>query len=179
MIFSLSLSGKTVKKEPGNEDGQQHFDDTDKLLQEFQEAQVDRVGSRPSSNLSSLSNASERDQHHLGICSRTETPTHTLNLIIVMCLLTTHNTVSLSFWGDQWNDTPSLFWKMFMLSMKQWHQYDSMRTIFSVIHREPVTPGCRGPVWNGSWSLWVPAVSGARGLSQQLTTHTAALLPRC
>lgn len=60
-----------MKKEPGNEEGQQHFDDTDKLLQEFQEAQVDRVGSRPSSNLSSLSNASERDQHHLGICSRT------------------------------------------------------------------------------------------------------------
>ncbi|TNN78359.1 Bromodomain-containing protein 9 [Liparis tanakae] len=52
--------------EPGNEEGQQHFDDTDKLLQEFQEAQVDRVGSRPSSNVSSLSNASERDQHHLG-----------------------------------------------------------------------------------------------------------------
>uniref|UniRef100_A0A7N8WL14 Bromodomain-containing protein 9 n=1 Tax=Mastacembelus armatus TaxID=205130 RepID=A0A7N8WL14_9TELE len=59
-------SGKTVKKEPMNEEGQQHFDDADKLLQEFQEAQVDRVGSRPSSNLSSLSNASERDQHHLG-----------------------------------------------------------------------------------------------------------------
>lgn len=56
-----------MKKEPGNEEGQQQFDDTDKLLQEFQETQVDRVGSRPSSNLSSLSNASERDQHHLGI----------------------------------------------------------------------------------------------------------------
>lgn len=68
--FRLSSLGKTVKKEPGNEEGQQHFDDADKLLQEFQEAQVDRVGSRPSSNLSSLSNASERDQHHLGICSR-------------------------------------------------------------------------------------------------------------
>ncbi|KAG7276034.1 hypothetical protein CRUP_004431 [Coryphaenoides rupestris] len=38
----------------------------DKLLQEIQEGQADRVGSRPSSNLSSLSNASERDQHHLG-----------------------------------------------------------------------------------------------------------------
>uniref|UniRef100_A0A7N6B553 Bromodomain-containing protein 9 n=1 Tax=Anabas testudineus TaxID=64144 RepID=A0A7N6B553_ANATE len=66
LSFHPSLSGKTVKKEPGNEEGQQHFDDTEKLLQEFQEAQVDRVGSRPSSNLSSLSNASERDQHHLG-----------------------------------------------------------------------------------------------------------------
>ena len=55
-----------MKKEPGNEEGQQDFNDADKLLQEFQEAQVDRVGSRPSSNLSSLSNASERDQHHLG-----------------------------------------------------------------------------------------------------------------
>lgn len=65
-ISMLNSLGKTVKKEPGNEEGQQHFDDADKLLQEFQEAQVERVGSRPSSNLSSLSNASERDQHHLG-----------------------------------------------------------------------------------------------------------------
>uniref|UniRef100_A0A668ACU0 Bromodomain-containing protein 9 n=1 Tax=Myripristis murdjan TaxID=586833 RepID=A0A668ACU0_9TELE len=65
-ISMLNSLGKTVKKEPGHEEGQQHFDDADKLLQEFQEAQVDRVGSRPSSNLSSLSNASERDQHHLG-----------------------------------------------------------------------------------------------------------------
>lgn len=65
-ISMLNSLGKTVKKEPGNEEGQQHFDDADKLLQEFQEAQVDRVGSRPSSNLSSLSNTSERDQHHLG-----------------------------------------------------------------------------------------------------------------
>uniref|UniRef100_A0A672J747 Bromodomain-containing protein 9 n=1 Tax=Salarias fasciatus TaxID=181472 RepID=A0A672J747_SALFA len=65
-ISMLNSLGKPVKKEPGNEEGQQHFDDADKLLQEFQETQVDRVGSRPSSNLSSLSNASERDQHHLG-----------------------------------------------------------------------------------------------------------------
>uniref|UniRef100_UPI003AAC6F9E bromodomain-containing protein 9 isoform X5 n=1 Tax=Centroberyx gerrardi TaxID=166262 RepID=UPI003AAC6F9E len=65
-ISMLNSLGKTVKKEPGNEESQQQFDDADKLLQEFQEAQVDRVGSRPSSNLSSLSNASERDQHHLG-----------------------------------------------------------------------------------------------------------------
>uniref|UniRef100_A0A668ALF6 Bromodomain-containing protein 9 n=1 Tax=Myripristis murdjan TaxID=586833 RepID=A0A668ALF6_9TELE len=69
-ISMLNSLGKTVKKEPGHEEGQQHFDDADKLLQEFQEAQVDRVGSRPSSNLSSLSNASERDQHHLGIANR-------------------------------------------------------------------------------------------------------------
>lgn len=66
----FSISGKTVKKEPGNEEGQQPFDDADKLLQEFQEAQVDRVGSRPSSNLSSLSNTSDRDQHHLGIFNK-------------------------------------------------------------------------------------------------------------
>ncbi|XP_068426159.1 bromodomain-containing protein 9 [Clinocottus analis] len=65
-LSMLNSLGKTVKKEPGNEEGQQHFDDADKLLQEFQEAQVDRGGSRPSSNVSSLSNASERDQHHLG-----------------------------------------------------------------------------------------------------------------
>lgn len=65
-ISMLNSLGKTLKKEPSNEEGQQHFDDADKLLQEFQEAQGDRVGSRPSSNLSSLSNASERDQHHVG-----------------------------------------------------------------------------------------------------------------
>ncbi|XP_017281890.1 bromodomain-containing protein 9 isoform X2 [Kryptolebias marmoratus] len=65
-ISMLNPLGKPVKKEPGNDEGHQHFDDADKLLQEFQEAQVDRVCSRPSSNLSSLSNASERDQHHLG-----------------------------------------------------------------------------------------------------------------
>ncbi|KAJ8354374.1 hypothetical protein SKAU_G00219410 [Synaphobranchus kaupii] len=62
----LSNLGKTVKKEPDHDDGHLHFDETAKLLQDLQEAQVDRVGSRPSSNLSSLSNASERDQHHLG-----------------------------------------------------------------------------------------------------------------
>ncbi|XP_061771773.1 bromodomain-containing protein 9 isoform X1 [Nerophis ophidion] len=71
-ISMLNTIGKGVKKEPGNEEGQQHFEDADKLLQEFQEAQVDRVGSRPSSNLSSLSNASERDQHHLGSPSQSE-----------------------------------------------------------------------------------------------------------
>lgn len=62
----LNSLGKAVKKEPEHDDGHQHFDDTAKLLQEFQETQVERVGSRPSSNLSSLSNASDRDQHHLG-----------------------------------------------------------------------------------------------------------------
>lgn len=62
-----AVAGKPLKKEPEHEDAHQHFDDTAKLLQEFQDAAVDRVGSRPSSNLSSLSNASERDQHHLGI----------------------------------------------------------------------------------------------------------------
>ncbi|KAG5271775.1 hypothetical protein AALO_G00183870 [Alosa alosa] len=65
-ISMLNNLGKTVKKEPEHDEGHQHFDDTAKLLQEFQDTQVDRVGSRPSSNLSSLSNASERDQHHLG-----------------------------------------------------------------------------------------------------------------
>ncbi|MBN3281280.1 BRD9 protein, partial [Polyodon spathula] len=62
----LNTLGKTVKKEPDHEDGHLHFDDAAKLLQDLHEAQNDRVGSRPSSNLSSLSNASERDQHHLG-----------------------------------------------------------------------------------------------------------------
>ncbi|XP_046887526.1 bromodomain-containing protein 9 isoform X3 [Hypomesus transpacificus] len=65
-ISMLNTLGKMVKKEPEQEEGQQHFDEAAKLLQEFQDAQVDRVGSRPSSNLSSLSNTSERDQHHLG-----------------------------------------------------------------------------------------------------------------
>ncbi|KAM6967886.1 bromodomain-containing protein 9 isoform 2-T2 [Aplochiton taeniatus] len=62
----LNTLGKAVKKEPEHEEGQQHFEDAEKLLQDFQESQVDRIGSRPSSNLSSLSNTSERDQHHLG-----------------------------------------------------------------------------------------------------------------
>ncbi|XP_036394976.1 bromodomain-containing protein 9 isoform X1 [Megalops cyprinoides] len=62
----LNNLGKTVKKESEHDEGHLHFDETAKLLQDLQEAQVDRVGSRPSSNLSSLSNASERDQHHLG-----------------------------------------------------------------------------------------------------------------
>ncbi|XP_058878316.1 bromodomain-containing protein 9-like isoform X2 [Acipenser ruthenus] len=66
----LNTLGKTVKKEPDHEDGHLHFDDATKLLQDLHEAQNDRVGSRPSSNLSSLSNASERDQHHL------ESPAH-------------------------------------------------------------------------------------------------------
>uniref|UniRef100_A0A8C4ZMK8 Bromodomain-containing protein 9 n=1 Tax=Gadus morhua TaxID=8049 RepID=A0A8C4ZMK8_GADMO len=65
-ISMLNSLGKSVKKEAGHEEGQQHFEEADKLLQEFQEGQGERVGSRPSSNLSSLSNASERDQQHLG-----------------------------------------------------------------------------------------------------------------
>lgn len=68
-MLTFTSTGKTVKKEPGNEEVHQHYDDADKLLQEFQEAQAERVCSRPSSNLSSLSNASERDQHHLGMCN--------------------------------------------------------------------------------------------------------------
>ena len=65
-VWFLGSAGKVVKKEPEQEEGQQNFDEAAKLLQEFQDAQVDRVGSRPSSNLSSLSNTSERDPHHLG-----------------------------------------------------------------------------------------------------------------
>lgn len=60
--ISLPSAGKAVKKEPEHEDAHLHLE-TAKLLQDLQ---VDRVGSRPSSNVSSLSNASERDQHHLG-----------------------------------------------------------------------------------------------------------------
>ncbi|XP_054847980.1 bromodomain-containing protein 9 isoform X2 [Eublepharis macularius] len=61
----LSSLGK-VKKELDHDDNHLHLDETTKLLQDLHEAQTDRVGSRPSSNLSSLSNVSERDQHHLG-----------------------------------------------------------------------------------------------------------------
>uniref|UniRef100_A0A674J1N8 Bromodomain-containing protein 9 n=1 Tax=Terrapene triunguis TaxID=2587831 RepID=A0A674J1N8_9SAUR len=64
-ISMLSSLGK-VKKELDHDDNHSHLDETTKLLQDLHEAQTDRVGSRPSSNLSSLSNASERDQHHLG-----------------------------------------------------------------------------------------------------------------
>ncbi|XP_039592179.1 bromodomain-containing protein 9 isoform X2 [Polypterus senegalus] len=66
----LNTLGKTVKKELDHDDGHLHFDETTKMLQDLHEAQNDRVGSRPSSNLSSLSNASEREQHHLGSPSR-------------------------------------------------------------------------------------------------------------
>ncbi|XP_008111192.2 bromodomain-containing protein 9 isoform X3 [Anolis carolinensis] len=64
-ISMLSSLGK-VKKELDHDENHLHLDETTKLLQDLHEAQTDRVGSRPSSNLSSLSNASERDQHHLG-----------------------------------------------------------------------------------------------------------------
>ncbi|XP_066572128.1 bromodomain-containing protein 9 isoform X5 [Amia ocellicauda] len=68
---------KTVKKEPDHDDGHLHFDETTKLLQDLHEAQNDRVCSRPSSNLSSLSNTSEREQHHLGKGSnKTRSPVH-------------------------------------------------------------------------------------------------------
>ncbi|XP_075396947.1 bromodomain-containing protein 9 isoform X1 [Tenrec ecaudatus] len=61
----LSSLGK-VKKELDREDGTLGLDETAKLLQDLHEAQAERGGSRPSSNLSSLSNASERDPHPLG-----------------------------------------------------------------------------------------------------------------
>ncbi|KAM6283022.1 bromodomain-containing protein 9 isoform 10-T10 [Porphyrio hochstetteri] len=64
-ISMLSSLGK-VKKELEHDDNHLHLDETTKLLQDLHEAQAERVGSRPSSNLSSLSNTSERDQHHLG-----------------------------------------------------------------------------------------------------------------
>ncbi|XP_051465176.1 bromodomain-containing protein 9 isoform X6 [Apus apus] len=64
-ISMLTSLGK-VKKELDHDDNDLHLDETTKLLQDLHEAQADRVGSRPSSNLSSLSNTSERDQHHLG-----------------------------------------------------------------------------------------------------------------
>ncbi|XP_012515599.1 PREDICTED: bromodomain-containing protein 9 isoform X2 [Propithecus coquereli] len=68
-ISLLSSLGK-VKKELDHDDSHLTLDETTKLLQDLHEAQAERGGSRPSSNLSSLSNASERDQHHLGSPSR-------------------------------------------------------------------------------------------------------------
>ncbi|XP_045249382.2 bromodomain-containing protein 9 isoform X2 [Macaca thibetana thibetana] len=68
-ISMLSSLGK-VKKELDPDDSHLNLDETAKLLQDLHEAQAERGGSRPSSNLSSLSNASERDQHHLGSPSR-------------------------------------------------------------------------------------------------------------
>ncbi|XP_054958032.1 bromodomain-containing protein 9 isoform X5 [Pan paniscus] len=68
-ISMLSSLGK-VKKELDPDDSHLNLDETTKLLQDLHEAQAERGGSRPSSNLSSLSNASERDQHHLGSPSR-------------------------------------------------------------------------------------------------------------
>ncbi|XP_040833303.1 bromodomain-containing protein 9 isoform X8 [Ochotona curzoniae] len=64
-ISMIGTLGK-VKKELHHEDGHLSLDETTKLLQDLHEAQAERGGSRPSSNLSSLSNASERDAHHLG-----------------------------------------------------------------------------------------------------------------
>lgn len=64
-ISMLSSLGK-VKKELDHDEGHLGLDETTKLLQDLHEAQTERGGSRPSSNLSSLSNTSERDPHHLG-----------------------------------------------------------------------------------------------------------------
>ncbi|XP_048224088.1 bromodomain-containing protein 9 isoform X2 [Perognathus longimembris pacificus] len=68
-ISMLSSLGK-VKKELDHDDGHLNLDETARLLQDLHEAQAERGGSRPSSNLSSLSNTSERDQHPPGSPSR-------------------------------------------------------------------------------------------------------------
>ncbi|XP_069769419.1 bromodomain-containing protein 9 isoform X5 [Narcine bancroftii] len=64
-ISLLNSLGKVVKKEPDHDDNQRNLDETTKLLQDLHEAQTERVGSRPSSNLSSISSNSDREQHHL------------------------------------------------------------------------------------------------------------------
>ncbi|MEJ1275878.1 bromodomain containing 9 [Cricetulus griseus] len=61
-VSMLSSLGK-VKKELDHDDSHLNLDETTRLLQDLHEAQADRGGSRPSSNLSSLSTASEREQH--------------------------------------------------------------------------------------------------------------------
>ncbi|KFO38494.1 Bromodomain-containing protein 9 [Fukomys damarensis] len=68
-ISMLSSLGK-VKKDLDHDDGHLNLDETAKLLQDLHEAQAERGGSRPSSNLSSLSNTSEREQHPPGSPSR-------------------------------------------------------------------------------------------------------------
>ncbi|KAM4029193.1 bromodomain-containing protein 9 isoform 3-T3 [Anomaloglossus baeobatrachus] len=65
----LNSLGKT-KKELDHDDGHLNLDDAAKLLHDFHDVHNERVGSRPSSNISSLSNNSERDHHHLGSPSR-------------------------------------------------------------------------------------------------------------
>ncbi|XP_078395557.1 bromodomain-containing protein 9 isoform X3 [Cetorhinus maximus] len=65
-ISLLNSLGKVVKKEPDHDDNQRNLDETTKLLQDLHEAQTERVSSRPSSNLSSISSNSDREQHHLG-----------------------------------------------------------------------------------------------------------------
>ncbi|XP_055146054.1 LOW QUALITY PROTEIN: bromodomain-containing protein 9-like [Symphalangus syndactylus] len=64
-ISMLSSLGK-VKKELDPDDSHLNLDEMTKLLQDLHKAQAEHGGSQPSSNLSSLSNASERDQHHPG-----------------------------------------------------------------------------------------------------------------
>ncbi|XP_055507353.1 bromodomain-containing protein 9 isoform X4 [Leucoraja erinacea] len=68
-ISLLNSLGKVVKKEPDHDDNQRNLDETTKLLQDLHEAQTERVGSRPSSNLSSISSNSDREQHHLELLS--------------------------------------------------------------------------------------------------------------
>ncbi|CAH2307693.1 bromodomain-containing 9 isoform X3 [Pelobates cultripes] len=60
MINSL---GK-VKKELDHDDTHLNLDDTAKLLHEFHDVHPERIGSRLSSNIISLSNNSDRDHHH-------------------------------------------------------------------------------------------------------------------
>uniref|UniRef100_A0A8C5NUK5 Bromodomain-containing protein 9 n=1 Tax=Jaculus jaculus TaxID=51337 RepID=A0A8C5NUK5_JACJA len=68
-VSMLSSLGK-VKKELDHDDGHLNLDETTRLLQDLHEAQAERGGSRPSSNLSSLSTASEREPHPQGSPSR-------------------------------------------------------------------------------------------------------------
>lgn len=62
-----AFAGK-VKKELDPDDSHLTLDETARLLQDLHEAQTERGGSRPPSNLSSLSNPSpsDREQRHLG-----------------------------------------------------------------------------------------------------------------
>ncbi|XP_057352832.1 bromodomain-containing protein 9 isoform X11 [Manis pentadactyla] len=70
-ISMLGSLGK-VKKELDPDDSHLTLDETARLLQDLHEAQAERGGSRPPSNLSSLSNPSpsDREQRHLGSPSR-------------------------------------------------------------------------------------------------------------
>ncbi|XP_063286686.1 bromodomain-containing protein 9 [Pelobates fuscus] len=64
MSLDMMNSLGKVKKELDHDDTHLNLDDTAKLLHEFHDVHPERIGSRLSSNIISLSNNSDRDHHH-------------------------------------------------------------------------------------------------------------------